>query len=119
MEIKYNILFSDHPVTHHVSYSPEAKETPVYLPELDSLSYGDTLYGSEYTVGRSSAAVTVTITFPSAERECQDLPRPLAPVPPAAAGGGAELPQEGRGSHQEGRLVSSHVAVLILSYYDH
>ena len=68
-------------MTHHVSYSPEAKETPVYLPELDSLSYGDTLYGSEYTVGRSSAAVTVTITFPSAERECQDLPRPLALVP--------------------------------------
>ena len=57
METKYDIVFSDHPVTHHVSYSPEAKETPVYLPELDSLSYGDTLFGSEYTVGRISVAV--------------------------------------------------------------
>ena len=44
-------------MTHLVSYSPEAKETPVYLPELDSLSYGDTLYGSEYTVGRISITV--------------------------------------------------------------
>ena len=50
-------MFSDHPVTHLVSYSPESKETPVYLPELDSLSYGDTLYGSEYTVGRISITV--------------------------------------------------------------
>ena len=44
-------------MTHLVSYSPESKETPVYLPELDSLSYGDTLYGSEYTVGRISITV--------------------------------------------------------------
>ena len=35
-----------YPASTTYSYS----DTPVYLPELDTLSYGDSLYGSEYKV---------------------------------------------------------------------
>ena len=33
-------------------------DTPVYLPELDTISYGDKLYGSEYRVGLSLSFFT-------------------------------------------------------------
>ena len=42
--------FPIHPDLETTEHEHLVEETPVYLPELENLSYGDTLYGSEYKV---------------------------------------------------------------------
>ena len=38
------------PLTQDLETEAKYQEAPVYLPELETLSYEDTLYGSEYKV---------------------------------------------------------------------
>ena len=46
-------LSYSYPISPDLDTPEHGHDTPVYLPELDNISYGDKLYGSEYGVGHN------------------------------------------------------------------